>query len=317
MKVMKVKGKSVAVFLAVLLFGCGGGGRSTRDDSRPKSFPMVTIPVYLTEPSQRADYMAVHFWDRFDFSDTVLVSCPEVTEQGFSNYIGILARTSSYEKARSGLEGLLDKASVDSTTYAHFLGLCDKYLYEANSPLRNEEFYITVLQYVIGDPDIPEADKIRPQARLEMAMKNRLGSRAENFGFTMATGRRMSLYDVEADYVVLFFYNLGCRMCKEVREKLMAVLENPSLSELSHSGRLKVVAIYPDRQLDDWKKYLGDIPGGWLNGYDETQSIEANELYDLKAIPSLYLLDRDKRVLLKDFTEPELIAGSIRGSGTR
>ena len=35
----------------------------------------------------------------------------------------------------------------------------------------------------------------------------------------------------------------------------------------------------------------------------QTQQLREKELYDLKAIPALYLLDRDKRVLVKDGTD--------------
>mgnify|MGYP002527024690 FL=1 len=44
----------------------------------------------------------------------------------------------------------------------------------------------------------------------------------------------------------------------------------------------------------------------WINGYDKKQTIEQNNLYDLKAIPTLYLLDKDKTVLLKDVTTKEI-----------
>ena len=39
-----------------------------------------------------------------------------------------------------------------------------------------------------------------------------------------------------------------------------------------------------------------------LNVHDASQAISRQRLYDLKAIPCLYLLDADKRVLLKDAT---------------
>ena len=38
----------------------------------------------------------------------------------------------------------------------------------------------------------------------------------------------------------------------------------------------------------------------WVNGYDKTFAIKEQQLYDLKAIPTLYLLNKDKTVLLKD-----------------
>lgn len=39
-----------------------------------------------------------------------------------------------------------------------------------------------------------------------------------------------------------------------------------------------------------------------LNARDASQVINRHRLYDLKAVPCLYLLDADKRVLLKDVT---------------
>lgn len=39
-----------------------------------------------------------------------------------------------------------------------------------------------------------------------------------------------------------------------------------------------------------------------LYSYDSTVSLKNDEIYDLKAIPTLYLLDKDKKVVLKDVT---------------
>ena len=58
------------------------------------------------------------------------------------------------------------------------------------------------------------------------------------------------------------------------------------------------MAIYPDAQLDEWKKEV--YPKDWINGYDHTQSINNEGLYDLRAIPMIYLLDSQKRVIFKD-----------------
>jgi len=40
----------------------------------------------------------------------------------------------------------------------------------------------------------------------------------------------------------------------------------------------------------------------WTNGYDKELVIKNKNLYDLRAIPTLYLLDKNKTVLLKDAT---------------
>ena len=64
--------------------------------------------------------------------------------------------------------------------------------------------------------------------------------------------------------------------------------------------QLVILAVYPDEDIVAWREHTADFPKEWLNGYDKDQMINQEELYDLRAIPSFYLLDKDKRVILKD-----------------
>ena len=73
--------------------------------------------------------------------------------------------------------------------------------------------------------------------------------------------------------------------------------------ELIERKELKVLVLYPDTDLEAWREHLTDYPASWINSYDAEQRIEKEHLYDLKAIPALYLLDKQKRVLAKDCTD--------------
>jgi len=42
------------------------------------------------------------------------------------------------------------------------------------------------------------------------------------------------------------------------------------------------------------------MPAQWIHAYDKGMEITQRRLYDIKAIPTLYLLDKEKKVLLKD-----------------
>ena len=67
-----------------------------------------------------------------------------------------------------------------------------------------------------------------------------------------------------------------------------------------NSGTLRILAVYPDKDISIWQKHLHNIPAEWVNGYDKHTAINNRMLYDLKAIPTIYLLGRDKKVILKD-----------------
>ena len=72
------------------------------------------------------------------------------------------------------------------------------------------------------------------------------------------------------------------------------------LNELMAKNALKVVALYPDQDITLWKSH--PLPKGWINGYDYGCQVEKNRTYDLRAIPALYLLNSEKKVLVKDST---------------
>ena len=85
----------------------------------------------------------------------------------------------------------------------HFMKLSGKYLYDPNSPFRNEEYYIPVLRHIIASPRLGEPDKARPRFRLDMALKNRPGEVAADFVYTRTNGSRGRLRRISADYTAV------------------------------------------------------------------------------------------------------------------
>lgn len=96
--------------------------------------------------------------------------------------------------------------------------------------------------------------------------------------------------------MILMFYDPECESCHKV---LLQMAADTSLAEAVRSGRLSVLAIYTEGNDEAWRKALADIPEGWIVGTDY-EVIKTRALYDLKAMPSLYLLDGKKQVILKD-----------------
>ncbi len=254
----------------------------------------------ITNPEERADYLVKHYWDHFDFSDTAYIHLPEVTEQAFADYINVM-NYATYAAVSSSIKNMLKKAEVDSLMFAYFTDLYERYLYDPNSPFRNDEYYIPALEAIIGSS--LNVEKIRPTYLLELAKKNRVGEKASDFTYTLVGGKKSSLYAIKADYTLIFFYNPGCHTCKEIIEQLQSSL---TINYLIDEKKLTILAVYPDEDLTEWKSYLSDIPKKWINSYDEGTHLKDKEIYDLKAIPTIYLLNKEKKVLLKDTTFEQL-----------
>lgn len=65
------------------------------------SFTYPTMPDSLQTVEKRMEYLALHYWDRFDFADTLQLNDANVAEQGFVNYIDLLPRFSQELAQRS------------------------------------------------------------------------------------------------------------------------------------------------------------------------------------------------------------------------
>lgn len=293
--------KIIVLLIFTLLFNACSGKQNTKTPvpaQEKRTFQMASIPSMITDPDQRAAYLVQHYWENYNFTDTALVHDADVTEQAMSNYIDVLKRVQP-DVASSSIKAMLAKAEVDSTVYAGMTGMYEKYLYDPNSPMRDESLYIPVLQAIIASPKVSEVDKVRPQHLLELALKNQIGKPATDFTYTLANGSTGRLHSIKADMLLLFFYNPDCHNCQQITRQLN---ESEVVNSLLQSKKLKILAVYPDEELDAWRKHIPSMPAAWINSYDKSLDIKNKEVYDLKAIPTLYLLDKEKKVVLKDVT---------------
>jgi len=282
--------------IALVVFIAGSCKGTPKQQAQPaKQFSVPAIPMMIVEPQARANYLAGHYWDNFDFNDTTYINKPEITEQAFVDYIDILPYT-EYSAMVSSLKRLLEQAQVNEDMFMYFTDLLEKYLYDPNSPMRNEEIYIVALEHIIDLPQIDETHKIRPRFQFEQLNKNRPGQIAVDFAYTLANGNRGRMHQIKSEYLIIFFNNPGCQACSTIQHGLE---NSPVILRMQETGRLKIFAMYVDREIDEWKQQTA-IPTQWINGYDASFVIRDENMYDLRAIPNLYLLDNDKRVILKD-----------------
>ena len=295
--------KTLFLFIILSAFGCKnnknpGTGQDTALDTAKierKEFIRPEVPVMLTDPGQQLDFLVRHYWDHFDFADTTYVSFPEITEQAWVDYIDML-RHIPLDKAQKEMGAMMLKSVQNSKKlFLYFTEMADKYLYDPNSPMRNEELYMPVLEAMIQTPALSDTEKMLSKHRLEWAYKNRVGTKATDFQYADIQGKTGTLYQVKAEYLIVFFNNPGCSSCMEHIE---SISRSPVINQFLLENRLRILSVYSGQELEEWKAHYADYPVGWINGYDKPLTIETK--YDLKAIPTLYLLDKNKRVLLKD-----------------
>lgn len=282
----------------VLLMACGT--RSKKEGAAAElKVEIPPLPAFITAPTDKAQFMADHYWDRMNFTDTAYID-KDVTLRAFSNYADML-RYMPVEMAGKSADRMMSKARADSAMYAYFAKMSEDHFYK-ESPYRNEDIYIAVLHNIIAWDGADELHKLRPRSQLELALKNRVGDVAADFEFTDPDGRQMRLHGLRARYTLLYFNTPDCPHCERMTGELNAA---PMVQRLLQSGELKIAVIYTENDVELWRAHLGDMPAEWTKGH--APQLDTADIYDLRALPALYLMDGDKRVLLKDAPEAKYV----------
>ena len=297
------------LFIGILVLlpcmaACVNGGKQAQTEAvkevkqhvKERGFQFPEIPVMLNTPEQRAAYLAQHYWDRFDFRDTAYTHLPEITEQAAVNYMDLLQRIPQAE-ALTALKGFVEKASVEPLMMDYMWRTFFRYWHEPNSPLKNEDMFILFCQGVEQTPAVKVAMREKASFLRTMAEKNRVGQPATDFVYTLASGKQGKMYGLKAEYTLMFFYDPDCHTCSDIKQ---AMKQAAWLKEKVTAGQVKVLTIYPDEDVNLWRNRLGEMEAAWVNAYDKGQVLTLEQRYDLTSIPSFYLLDKDKKVVLKD-----------------
>lgn len=151
---------------------------------------------------------------------------------------------------------------------------------------------------VSSNNPIDEAEMLRSQYRQMMKQKNRVGTKAADFRFVTRDGKEKSLHNIisERDMVVVF-YDPDCDDCHAAID---------SISKGNLAERFDIVAIDSEEDRDRWEETAHTLPQNWTVGF-ATDPIQEEETYYIMTMPTIYLLDKNKTVLLKDTTIEDIL----------
>ena len=298
----------------LLMAGCAGNRKAEQFTALP--FPDVAPPAMIEDVAGKVEYMAVRWWDgitdpsREYPCDSLLVSgvSRDEVEQKFSNWVNILGMVDMSVAGKS-LNRLYDRAAAcekkdtASNVFETFTDLVVKYLYDPNSPFRNEDQYAFYASRLAGSEFVDDVLKEKYAREASLAALNKVGTKAADFRFADARGRIHTLYGIKSELTLLFFSNPGCTACKGIIDVLNS---DPVISQLIENGIMSVLNIYIDEDLEAWRSYMPIYPEKWYNGFDPDFVIRGDRLYNVRAIPSLYLPDREKTVIMKDAPEQKV-----------
>ncbi len=144
--------------------------------------------------------------------------------------------------------------------------------------------------------------------RAYMLMSNLIGEQAANLEMVDTTGTKRPLYDLNAVYTIVVFWDPTCSHCQHEVPRLDSFYR----AKWKEEGVKMYAVLSETKEQDKWKEFINkNNLQSWVNVYqteeqkkanDEAQKPSYKQLYDVTQTPTLYLLDKDKRIIAKKLT---------------
>jgi len=234
---------------------------------------------------------------------TLLGVLPQYAEQELVDELNSISREENLDIAQNRMVKLFDRIvedhASDTTRHAYQIltEIVEKYLYDPNSMMRDEDLYLPFVQKMANCEYTSEDRRLGYVYQAKSCALNQRGQKVTDFRICDKKGRITNLYSVKGQRILLFFSNPGCHACEEI---ITALNTTPQIIQAIECGYLKIVNVYIDEDLQAWADYVKAYPDTWLSGYDIDLKVRDGGDYDVRAIPSIYLLDSEMRVILKD-----------------
>ncbi len=258
-------------------------------------------------------YYKAHFWDDVNFYDERLARTP-FFEPKLERYFDQLVYPSA-DSVNKEIDWMLGYASINAEMQKflllHFVNryLNQKYMWEDAVFVNLFEKYFANKSY----PWLTEQGKKIITDRAYSLMANIMGNPASDIELPNPAGKKTSLYEVAAPYVLVAIWDPTCSHCKEVLPKL------DSMYKAKWKGMgLKVFAMAKETEgtKDAWLSFIKDHKlSEWTHVYYSKEADKArtgsgvpsySQLYDVQSFPTLYLLDKDKRIIAKKVSENQV-----------
>lgn len=273
---------------------------SIAQEEEELAFPSPEIPMTIQDAKERALYYVRHFWDNCDFNNPILLEHPSRMEQSLVNFFGVATYFPIPEVEQSLL---LPFEKAQDSLFVFFTKHYEKYLFEPNSPFFNEELYLPVVNWLARSPKVDLATQERAKFRAKLMQRNRVGHLAEDFAFTVPSGEVHRLSSFRGKPTILFFYTPGCSSCRNALAELKG---DEALLGMILTGRVNALFIDSESDSEEWQRSIEELPEWGVIGFNHDGKVTSVPLYDLKASPTIYLIDSSGKVQLKDKTLAQL-----------
>ncbi len=267
------------------------------------------IPEVPLLPNGRKDstfiyrYFQAHFWDGTDFTDERLLHTPVFHNKLKKYFEKVVVQTPDSIIHHSDI--LIEKARKNPEMFKYLVWFVT-YTFENSEIMGFDKVFVHVVDryYVTKQvtwltPAVME-NIIKKGKRLKPLL---LGELAPNMIMMDTSNQLVSMQSIQADFLVLLFWDPDCGHCE---------VEIPKLKELYEKEKdslgIKIFTVCSDSSLVKWKAGIRKKKMNWINvDGPRTLTGDYHDQYDISTTPVIYLLDSRKIIIAKHLLVDQIL----------
>ncbi|MDD5508048.1 MAG: thioredoxin-like domain-containing protein [Bacteroidales bacterium] len=236
-----------------------------------------------------------HYWDNFDLTDDRLLHTP-LFHPRMERYMDDLTYPLPDSISRA-IDLILFRVSSSKKVYEYLLWYF-LVKYERSTIMGYDAVFVHIVNnyFKTGKAGFVSDAVIQNVIRRSDVLEPLLIGKPAPLMILLDTNDiPVSLYSVESEYTVVYFWDSDCSFCTK---------ESPRLKQFYDASRdaydMEVYAVCIDTSMTEWKKYIRQNHLTWINvnGY-LSLTPDFHDLYDVHSSPVMYLLDRKKTIIGK------------------
>jgi peroxiredoxin len=267
-----------------------------------KSSQLPIVNYNLPLPEQLA-FLKAHALDNVDFKDGELTNSDLFTNKTIE-YLTYyrdpqLSKELLEKQFMIAVDTLLNKAKVNYRVYKQIV----EYLIDGFKKYGFEEdVEYVVKNYVVKDDLCLDKET---EASIENMVNQmeylRINTTAPDILMKDSSGNEIDMDKIKSDELLVLFYASWCPHCKKLMPKLVDYLRSRK------DNTLKVIAVSLDSIKTNWLDFVKQNDMSWLNlNSNKGWDCKAAHDYYIYATPTMFLLDKDKKIIGKPLTIEEL-----------
>jgi thiol-disulfide isomerase/thioredoxin len=264
----------------------------------PLEVPDFSIPDGVTNPDsvkwiRNYNYNKDHFFDNIDLTDDILLRTPILHARLNAFFTNVVIQAP--DSINKEIDKIISKCQKNYKVFQFVAVFLFNHFRE--SEIMGHDAVMVKLAddiYLSGKADwVTKEFKDDLRKQIELIRPNLIGKKAENLIMDSYKGIFVSLYDIDKEFIILYFWEPDCGHCKEATPKLKAYYEK------AKEDNIEVFAVCTIADKPKWTKYIEENKLTWINGWDPERNSHFDFYYNIQSTPMIYILDRNKKIIAK------------------